>query len=108
MFQSGVRLAVVAVLACAAMVAQTGAGTIQGTVKDATGAVAPKVQVKIVHAVTSTARETETNEVGFFTFPAVRIGRYRITVQSAGQPWRTAARVKGDPGRVEANHDSER
>jgi hypothetical protein len=68
----------------APLLAQTGAGAIQGTVKDPSGAVIPAAKIKIVHATTSTVREAETNEVGFYTFPAAQIGHYQFTVQSPG------------------------
>ena len=66
------------------LLAQTGASTIQGTVRDLTGAVVPGAKVKIVHVATSLARDTETNGVGFYSFPQTSIGRYRLTVQYPG------------------------
>ena len=66
------------------LLAQTGAGQIQGTVTDPSGAVVPGATVKIVHVATSVPTETKTNEVGFYTLPQVQIGEYRITVQATG------------------------
>src|SRR5437868_6189881 len=72
----------------ALLVAQTGEGTIQGTVKDPSGAVIPAAAVKMVHLATAVVRDTVTNGTGFYIFPAVPIGRYRLTVQSPGmQTW---------------------
>ncbi|MGD0773402.1 MAG: TonB-dependent receptor [Candidatus Solibacter sp.] len=64
--------------------AQTGAGTIEGTVKDQTGAIIPGAKVRVVHVATSEARGTTANAVGFYTFPQVPIGNYHVTVQSPG------------------------
>jgi len=64
--------------------AQTGAGNIQGTVKDVTGAVIPHAKVLLTHAQTGRQSETTTNEVGFYLFPSVLIGSYRLRVQAAG------------------------
>jgi hypothetical protein len=74
--------------------AQTGAGAIQGTVHDASGALVPKATVKAVHLATSVAQETVTNEAGFYTFPQAPIGRYRINVQASGMsPWEAEVAV---------------
>ncbi len=69
--------------------AQTGTGTIQGTVKDAAGAVVPGAKVKIVHTPTTREYSTVTNEVGFYLFPSVQLGPYQITVEAAGmETWK--------------------
>jgi hypothetical protein len=64
--------------------AQTGAGNVQGTVKDATGAVIPGAKVRLVHSGTGLAPETTTNGVGFYLFPSVQPGQYKLSVQAAG------------------------
>src|SRR5271157_4147096 len=64
--------------------AQTGAGTIEGTVKDQTGAIIPGAKVHVVHVATSEPRDSTANAVGFYTFPQVPIGNYKVTVQSPG------------------------
>lgn len=67
--------------------AQTGTGNIQGTVRDAAGAVVPGAKVTVVHPLTS-RHETLTNEVGFYLFPALQPGNYKIAVEAAGmQSW---------------------
>ena len=71
--------------------AQTGTGNIQGTVKDATNAVVPSAKVTIVHTATGGQRNTLTNEVGFYLFPAIQVGDYQISVESPGmEAWRGA------------------
>jgi hypothetical protein len=63
---------------------QTGTGNIQGSVADSTGGIIPKAKVTATH--TSTARKyvSETNEVGFYLFPAMPSGAYELSAESAG------------------------
>src|SRR5262247_2507075 len=69
--------------------AQTGTGKIQGTVKDATGAVVPGAQVSITHTQTSREYTTTTTEVGFYLFPSVQMGPYEIAVGAPGmETWK--------------------
>src|SRR5574340_107683 len=69
--------------------AQTGTGTIQGTVRDASSAVIPGATVKAVHVDTAREYATQTNEVGFYLLPSVQTGKYTLTVSSPGmEPWR--------------------
>src|SRR5262249_48510232 len=69
--------------------AQTGTGSIQGAVKDATGAVVPEAKVRIVQTQTTRQYDTVTNEVGFYLFPSVQLGPYQITVEMAGmETWK--------------------
>ncbi|MBI3684590.1 MAG: TonB-dependent receptor [Acidobacteria bacterium] len=75
-------------LACLAAFAQTGTGNIQGVVKDATGAVLPAANVTITHTATGRQYETQSNEVGFFLFPSLVPGSYKLQAQAAGmQAW---------------------
>src|SRR5260370_3648155 len=62
----------------------TGGGTIQGTVKDASGAVIAHAKVSCTHIDTGEAISSETNSDGFFTTPPVRIGKYKVRVQAPG------------------------
>ncbi len=64
--------------------AQTGNGAIQGTVKDASGAVVPAARIVLLQTDTNRQFETATNEVGFYSFPSVGIGRYKLSVSAAG------------------------
>lgn len=78
-------------LFCAAGIclAQTGTGNIQGTVRDATGAVVAKANVTVVHTATSREYTSVTNEVGFYLLPAMPSGAYQISVESAGmETWK--------------------
>ncbi len=64
--------------------AQTVAGTMQGTVTDATGGVLPAATIVIRNAETGAVREVLTNESGFYSAPFLPIGRYVVTASMAG------------------------
>src|SRR5262245_24317030 len=74
---------VVALLPCAAR-GQTVTGTLQGTVRDTSGAVLPGVAITAIHVDTGTARSLVTNGEGFYSAPFVPIGQYKITATLAG------------------------
>ena len=44
----------------------------------------PAAKVTLVRTATSETSTTATNEVGFFLFPALRIGKYEVTVEAPG------------------------
>jgi len=71
-------------MAAGALLAQTGAGRIEGTVKDASGAVIPNAKVVAEHVATGNRFHTLTNQTGFFIFPSAQPGKYRVTAESAG------------------------
>jgi len=64
--------------------AQSGAGSIQGTVTDTTGAVIPGVSVRVLNPATNVATETVANQVGFFQVPGLFAGTYSITISAPG------------------------
>ena len=72
-------LALSAMLLCA----QTGVGLIQGTVKDASGAMVPRAVVDLENVQTVTRIQTTTSEVGTYIFPALTAGEYRLTLHFA-------------------------
>ena len=61
-----------------------GGGSIQGTVKDSSGAVIPDAKLKILHIDTGRAINTVSNKEGYFATPPTSIGKYKIRVESAG------------------------
>src|SRR5437870_5492861 len=85
--------------------AQTGAGNIQGTVKDATGAVIPAAKVTLVHVATARQYTTQTNEVGFFLFPSIQVGAYEISVEAPGmEAWKARVTlIAGQTAELSAN-----
>ena len=62
--------------------AQSGAGTIQGTVTDATGAVIPGASIHVVNQASGVATDTKSNSVGFYQVPDLFSGGYTITVSA--------------------------
>lgn len=67
-----------------ASVAQSGAGAIQGTVTDATGAVLPGTKVHVVNQDTHLVSDTTANSKGFYSVPGLFAGSYAITFSSPG------------------------
>lgn len=69
--------------------AQTGNGTIQGAVRDPSGAVIPAVAITAEHVSTARRYETQSTAAGLYVFPTVPTGEYRIVAQMAGlETWR--------------------
>ncbi len=81
--KKSVQLVSLCVLTVAMAFAQT-AGTIQGTVSDDTGAVIPGATVTVLATETGTESATTTNEVGFYSAPALNPGLYSVTCASDG------------------------
>ena len=67
---------------CMAQVA--GAGNIQGTVADATGAVIPGATVTAVEASTQVPHTAVTDNAGVYTFPNLVVGSYSVSVTASG------------------------
>lgn len=63
---------------------QGGNSTIRGMVRDQASAVIPGAKVTLTNTGTNVSRENVTNDSGFYVFPAVVPGPYRIAVSSAG------------------------
>src|SRR5882757_6877932 len=83
------------ILASAAAYAQTGAAQIQGVAADATGAVIPNAAVALSNLQTGIKFETTTNAVGFFVFPSLQTGEYKLTVTAPGlQKWEGQATLR--------------
>ncbi|MBI1896368.1 MAG: TonB-dependent receptor [Acidobacteria bacterium] len=59
-------------------------GTIQGVVTDNSGAVIPGASVRVVNPDTGVEVNATTNQVGFYTVPALNPGRYSLTCSAAG------------------------
>jgi Carboxypeptidase regulatory-like domain/TonB-dependent Receptor Plug Domain len=57
---------------------------IQGQVTDASGAIIPKAQVRVVDQRTETERETETNGRGEYTVPVLNPSLYKVFVSASG------------------------
>src|SRR2546425_1468592 len=57
---------------------------ISGTVRDASGAVLPGVEITATQTDTGIARTTITNETGFYVLPSLPLGPYRLEAALAG------------------------
>ena len=64
--------------------AQSGTGKIQGTVRDASGAVVPGASVTATHIPTARQSSTNANEVGFYLFPSAQSGPYQVVIEARG------------------------
>ena len=69
---------------CSNASAQSGIGSIEGTVTDPTGALVPGAAIHVVNDGTHVAVDTKTNDAGFFQAPGLFTGTYRLTVKSPG------------------------
>ncbi len=66
------------------MFAQSGSGTITGTLKDASGAVVPGATVVVTNAGTSASRTAASNEAGIYSAPFLPPGTYTVSVSRSG------------------------
>ncbi len=67
------------------LLAQNTSGSITGVVQDATGAVIPGAQVSLINQEQGVAaRQTITNEAGFYLFSALPAATYTVTVELPG------------------------
>lgn len=83
----------------------TGAGSIQGTVTDAKGAVVPGASVHIVKHSTNQAWDTKTNSVGFYSVPSLFVGDYSVSISATGMAtWEGALTLMaGQTGTLDAS-----
>lgn len=77
-------IALVLILACSVSFAQSGAGSIQGTVTDSSGAVIPGASIEVVNQGTNIAVKAATNGVGFYQVPGLFTGTYVVTITAPG------------------------
>ncbi|MEP6536496.1 MAG: TonB-dependent receptor [Bryobacteraceae bacterium] len=78
------RLACLAFLAYASVIAQTNKATITGLVKDSSGAAIPGVKVVATNISTNLTSETQAGASGAYSIPALNPGEYKIEAESAG------------------------
>jgi Carboxypeptidase regulatory-like domain len=64
--------------------AQSDRGSINGTVTDPSGAVISNAKVTATDLATGEVHETRTNETGYFTFPQVKAGNYKVAAENEG------------------------
>jgi hypothetical protein len=77
-----------AALAAGLAYSQTTFATITGTVTDATGAVVPNASITVTNVETNTTVSGSSNEVGNYSLPQIKEGKYTVKVEAAGfQPF---------------------
>src|SRR5215831_19787660 len=64
--------------------AQTDRSAISGTVTDSSGAIIQGARVDLVAKATGLQRETVTNSVGIYDFPALPLGVYNLAITRGG------------------------
>lgn len=64
--------------------AQSGAGSIQGTITDNTGAVVPGASVNVINESTHVQSSAVSNGAGFYQVPGLFAGEYSVTVTASG------------------------
>ena len=62
----------------------TGAGSIQGTVRDSTGSLIAEAAVTLTEEETHVALTTKTNSTGSYAFPNINVGTYSVIVNAPG------------------------
>ena len=77
-------LIVCGVLAGSRLFAQVDMGTIEGTIKDPSGAVIPHAKVSITNEGTNFTITTTASGTGAFVFTPIRIGEYTVSAQAPG------------------------
>jgi hypothetical protein len=72
------------ILQTAGLWAQSSNGSVRGAVQDATDAVIPNAAVSLTNVATGVELTTTSNETGFYIFPSVITGSYRLKVVAPG------------------------
>ena len=60
------------------------ASSISGVVKDPSGAAIPGAQLTLIETARKTKFSTTTDGQGFYSFPALPVGHYDLTIEAAG------------------------
>src|SRR5690349_2194689 len=79
-----IALILMLLLGTGVVLAQSDRATITGTVKDASSAVIPGVQVTAINDATNASSSAITNELGLYTIRNLPIGTYRIKFAKDG------------------------
>jgi hypothetical protein len=80
----GFALLAVSLLLPSGLFAQSGAGSIQGTVQDASSAILTDCAVHVVNQSTGVANDTKSNSAGFYSVPGLFAGTYTLTFTAPG------------------------
>ncbi|MBI4889389.1 MAG: carboxypeptidase regulatory-like domain-containing protein, partial [Acidobacteria bacterium] len=82
--QSLLLTGLAALISTYALHAQSGAGSIQGTVQDATAAAIPGAAIRVVNQATGVASDSTSNTDGVYSVPGLFAGSYKITFSAKG------------------------
>jgi hypothetical protein len=66
------------------LLGQTGPGTVNGQVRDSSGAFMAKVEIRATNTETNITRRTETNSEGIYSIPGLLPGVYKLTARCQG------------------------
>ena len=85
----GMRTSALTVILCVCLFASAKAraatgGSISGTVTDQSGAVIPGASLSLVNLDLAAGYKATTDAQGFYSFPALPVGRYELTIEGAG------------------------
>src|SRR5437667_5166008 len=78
-----IRTLILAMAACQ-LFGQIDRGTIEGVVKDPSGAVVPNARVQIIRTETNSELELSTNEKGIYNAPNLPVAIYRVVIEKVG------------------------
>jgi hypothetical protein len=84
-------LAIVLFLSTSNVFAQVSTGTIAGTVKDASGAMAVGATVTITNTSTGIVTRSVTSDTGFYSVPNLQTGPYTVSITAVGRCGRPTA-----------------
>src|SRR5262245_26546633 len=80
----GIAVVCLLTLALPLAFSQSSTGSVRGTVRDQSEAVVPNADVTLTNTATNVISKAKTNETGFYVFPVVTPGRYRMVVDVPG------------------------
>ena len=76
------------------LAAQTGLGTVTGTVFDSSKAIVPQASLVLVETATGISKKASTNGSGIYYFGSLPVGPYHLVVEAPGfAKWETDFRV---------------
>lgn len=76
--------ALLLLVSAVAAYAQIGGGSLVGTITDPSGAAVAGARVIVTHVETGVSRETRTNDTGYYEFPLLPAGQYRLEAEQTG------------------------
>jgi hypothetical protein len=74
----------IVLVVCSGVARAQFSSSIEGTVMDSTGAIVPDAKVVLTGMTTGVATPTKTNDAGFYKFPSLGPGTYKVTVSYSG------------------------